>query len=134
MSTQAEFDALMARIAAANIAYHQEDAPVLSDAEYDALRRQAEAMRTAHPALLAEAPALEAVGAKPAAGFRAVTHAVPMLSLNNVFSAEDFADFVASVRRFLKLDETPLRFVAEPKIDGLSVSLTYEARRFVRAS
>jgi DNA ligase (NAD+) len=134
MSTQAEFDALMARIAAANIAYHQEDAPVLSDAEYDALRRQAEAMRTAHPALLAEAPALEAVGAKPAAGFRAVTHAVPMLSLNNVFSAEDFADFVASVRRFLKLDETPLRFVAEPKIDGLSVSLTYEARRFVRAA
>ncbi len=88
----------------------------------------------AHPELAAAAAPLAQVGARPAAGFRTVTHAVPMLSLNNVFAPEDFADFLASIRRFLKLPEAPLTFVAEPKIDGLSISLTYEGRKFVRAA
>jgi DNA ligase (NAD+) len=129
---KARFDDLMARIAEANLAYHGSDAPVMSDAEFDALRREAEGLLKAH--LEWDARALAEIGAKPASGFAKVRHAVPMLSLDNVFAAEEFADFCARIRRFLGLDETKLEFVAEPKIDGLSISLTYEGRRFVRAA
>jgi len=134
MDHHAAFAALMERIEAANRAYHQTDTPEITDADYDALRAEAAALLAAHPELAAAAAPLAQVGARPAAGFRTVTHAVPMLSLNNVFAPEDFADFLASVRRFLKLPEAPLTFVAEPKIDGLSISLTYEGRKFVRAA
>jgi DNA ligase (NAD+) len=128
------FDALMAKIAEANTAYHTKDAPVITDAEYDALRREADALLAEHPEFGDAAQVLEAVGAEAAAGFKKVRHSVPMLSLDNVFGAEDFADFCAKIRRFLGLDATPLHFVAEPKIDGLSISLTYEDRKFVRAA
>ena len=128
------FDALMAKIAEANTAYHTKDAPVITDAEYDALRREADALLAEHPEFGDAAQVLEAVGAEPAAGFKKVRHSVPMLSLDNVFGAEDFADFCAKIRRFLGLDATPLHFVAEPKIDGLSISLTYEDRKFIRAA
>ncbi len=128
------FDDIMARIAAANFAYHGDDRPVMTDAEYDALRREAEALLAQHPEYRDAGEALADVGAKPAAGFKKVLHAVPMLSLDNAFGPEEFADFCARIRRFLGLDATELDFVAEPKIDGLSISLTYEDGHFVRAA
>jgi len=128
------FDALMAKIAGANTAYHTKDAPVITDAEYDALRREADALLEQHPEFGNAAEVLEEVGAAPAAGFRKIRHSVPMLSLDNAFAPEDFLDFCGKIRRFLGLDATPLEFVAEPKIDGLSISLTYEDRKFLRAA
>ena len=125
---------LLARIAAADAAYHERDAPEITDAEYDELRREAEAILTAHPELREQAGALAQVGARPASGFAKVRHRTPMLSLDNVFSAGEFEEFCAKIRRFLGLDAAALEFVAEPKIDGLSISLTYENRRFVRAA
>jgi DNA ligase (NAD+) len=134
MTARTRFDALLARLAAADAAYHAHDAPLMTDAEYDALRREAEALRAAHPELAGPAEALATVGAPAAAGFKKIVHAVPMLSLDNVFAPEEFAEFCARIRRFLGLDDTPLEFVAEPKIDGLSISMTYEDQRFVRAA
>jgi DNA ligase (NAD+) len=131
---KADFNKLMAKIAEANTAYHTKDAPVITDAEYDALRREADALLAEHPELGDVAKVLEAVGAEPAAGFKKLRHSVPMLSLDNAFGPEDFADFCAKIRRFLGLDATPLHFVAEPKIDGLSISLTYESQKFIRAA
>jgi DNA ligase (NAD+) len=128
------FDALMAKIAAANTAYHTKDAPVITDAQYDALRREANALLAGHPQFGDAAEALAEVGAAPAAGFKKVRHAVPMLSLDNGFGPEDFVDFCAKIRRFLGLDAAELAFVAEPKIDGLSISLTYQDRKFIRAA
>ncbi len=131
---KSRFTDLMARIAAANAAYHTQDAPIMTDADYDALRREADALLAEHPEYGDTAEALEEVGAKPAAGFKKILHAVPMLSLDNAFNPQEFTDFCAKIRRFLGLDATPLEFVAEPKIDGLSISLTYEAQKFVRAA
>jgi DNA ligase (NAD+) len=133
-NAKTQFTALMARIADANTAYHTKDAPVLTDAEYDALRREADDLLAAHPELGDAAKTLEEVGAKPAPGFKKILHAVPMLSLDNVFAPEEFTEFCARIRRFLGLDASALEFVAEPKIDGLSISLTYESRKFVRAA
>jgi DNA ligase (NAD+) len=128
-----EHAALLVEIAAHDTRYHQEDAPTISDAEYDALRRRQEALEAAFPALRANAP--QNVGAAPAAKFTKVTHRVPMLSLGNVFSEGEAAEFVARIRRFLDWPaETPLALTAEPKIDGLSLSLRYEARRLVTAA
>ena len=134
MTAKTRFDELLARLAAADAAYHTQDAPLMTDAEYDALRREAEALRAAHPELARQAEALAKVGAPVAAGFKKVVHATPMLSLDNVFAAEEFAEFCARIRRFLGLDGAPLEFVAEPKIDGLSISMTYEDRKLVRAA
>ena len=128
------FNALMAAIAKANTAYYTKDAPIMTDAEYDALRAEATALLGRHPEFGETGEALAKVGAKPAAGFRKLPHAVPMLSLDNGFSTEDFADFCARIRRFLGLDAASLEFVAEPKIDGLSVSITYEGRKFLHAA
>jgi DNA ligase (NAD+) len=125
---------LLARIAEANTAYHAKDAPVMTDAEYDALRREADELLSTHPELGEASEVLKEVGAKPAPGFKKILHAVPMLSLDNVFAPEEFTEFCARIRRFLGLDSAPLEFVAEPKIDGLSISLTYEAKKFVRAA
>jgi DNA ligase (NAD+) len=133
MSEEAKLRALLARIEAANAAYHERDAPEISDAEYDALRREAEEILAAHPELRGEAETLQQVGARPAAGFRKIRHRTPMLSLDNVFSAEEFAEFWRGKKRFLGAGG-PWEFVAEPKIDGLSISLTYEARQLVRAA
>jgi len=126
------FDQLMASIAAADLAYHQQDAPLMDDAAYDALRREAAEILAAHPEY-GEGD-LQQVGAKPASGFKKIIHAVPMLSLDNVFAPDEFEEFCARIRRFLGLDDAPLVFVAEPKIDGLSISLTYEGQKFVRAA
>ena len=132
--TRKHFNQLMARIAEANTAYHTKNAPEMTDAEYDALRREADDLLAAHPEFGDAAKTLEEIGAKPAPGFKKIIHAVPMLSLDNVFAPEEFADFCARIRRFLGLDATPLQFVAEPKIDGLSISLTYEDRKFTSAA
>jgi DNA ligase (NAD+) len=128
------FDAIMARITEANTAYHTKDAPVITDAAYDALRREADEILAAHPEYGEAAEALAEIGAAPASGFKKIRHKVPMLSLDNAFRQEEFAEFCARIRRFLGLDATSLHFVAEPKIDGLSISLTYADRKFVRAA
>ncbi|SMF71400.1 DNA ligase (NAD+) [Tistlia consotensis] len=115
--------------------YYQNDAPEISDADYDALRRRNEALEARFPDLKRADSPSERVGAEAAAGFRKVRHRVPMLSLGNAFDEADVRDFVARVRRFLSLgEEAPLAFVAEPKIDGLSISLRYEKGLFVQGA
>jgi DNA ligase (NAD+) len=122
---RAELEWLAAEIARHDLAYHQQDAPEISDAEYDALKRRNEEIEQAFPELaLPESPS-KRVGAAPSSQFAAVTHGVPMLSLDNAFANEEVADFVARIKRFLKLDE-PVWFMAEPKIDGLSSNIRYE--------
>ncbi len=131
----AELAALAPRIAEANAAYHVHDAPIMTDAEYDALFRRNAAIEARFPELIRDDSPSKRVGDAPAAGFAKARHGTPMLSLDNAFDAADFAEFTARIRRFLNLPaEEPLRFVAEPKIDGLSVNLTYEAGRFVRGA
>lgn len=133
MTDKAEFDALLARIAAANAAYHERDAPEITDAAYDLLRREAEAILSRHPTWR-DAGVLTEIGGKPSTGFKKIRHRVPMLSLDNVFNDIEFMEFADRIRRFLGLPEAALEFVAEPKIDGLSISLTYENRLFSRAA
>jgi DNA ligase (NAD+) len=128
---KSRLEELLARIAAANAAYYERDAPEITDAEYDALRREAEAILARHPEWREAGAPLAGVGGRPASGFRKIIHRTPMLSLDNVLSQEEFAEFLARIRRFLGLKDEALDFVAEPKIDGLSISLTYEGRRFV---
>ncbi|MEL6583134.1 MAG: NAD-dependent DNA ligase LigA [Pseudomonadota bacterium] len=124
---------LRAALAAADIAYHQNDAPELSDAAYDALKREARALEEAYPALLTADSPTQTVGAAPAQGFSKVNHSVAMLSLGNAFSDEDVTEFEARVARFLGV-EPPIAFTVEPKIDGLSLSLRYEQGVLVQAA
>jgi DNA ligase (NAD+) len=128
--------ALAEAIGNADVAYHQNDAPIMTDAEYDALRRRNTAIEARFPALKrGDSPSDAPPGAEPAAGFAKSRHFTPMLSLDNAFAPDDFTEFSKSIRRFLKLPEDEvLRFVAEPKIDGLSVNLLYEDGRFVRGA
>lgn len=134
-AARSELAALAARIAEADRAYHGRDAPVIDDAAYDALRRRNAAIEARFPALIRDDSPSARVGAAPEGAFGRVRHAVPMLSLDNVFDAADFAAFAQRARRFLGLDaENALRMVGEPKIDGLSISLTYEDGRFVRGA
>ncbi len=115
--------------------YYQQDAPVIPDAEYDALRRRYEALEKTFPELVTEQSLTKKIGARPSEKFAKVRHAVPMLSLGNVFSDGDVVDFLTRVRRFLGLPETAeIRCTAEPKIDGLSCSLRYERGRLVQAA
>ncbi len=115
--------------------YYTHDEPEISDAAYDKLRQELEALERDYPELVnAESPT-QTVGATPARGFKKVKHAVPMLSLSNVFSAEDVNDFYDRIRRFLGLvEDEPVEIAAEPKIDGLSCSLRYEGRKLVLAA
>ncbi|ACB94356.1 NAD-dependent DNA ligase LigA [Beijerinckia indica] len=115
--------------------YYQEDAPRVSDAEYDALRRRYEALETAFPELVSAESLTKKIGAAPAEKFAKIIHKVPMLSLANIFSDEEVGEFVARVRRFLGLGaDAPLAISAEPKIDGLSCSLRYEGGYLVQAA
>ncbi|MCB1839057.1 MAG: NAD-dependent DNA ligase LigA [Alphaproteobacteria bacterium] len=116
-------------------AYYTHDAPEISDAEYDALRKELEELETAHPNLITPDSPTQTVGAAPSSGFKKVRHAVPMLSLSNVFSEEEVEGFLDKIRRFLGLPESePIEIVAEPKIDGLSCSLRYEHGKLVQAA
>lgn len=115
--------------------YYQKDAPEISDAAYDALRQRNQAIERRFPELIREDSPSRRVGAAPAQGFAKVSHLKPMLSLGNAFSAEDVAEFIGSVRRFLKLPaDTAVALTAEPKIDGLSANLRYEDGVFVQGA
>lgn len=128
----AELARLAGEIAGHDKRYHQEDAPTVSDADYDALRRRNDAIEVRFPDLVREDSPSGRVGAAPVEKFDKVTHAVPMLSLSNVFNDEDVQEFCERVRRFLKLPEDePLDISAEPKIDGLSASLRYENGKLI---
>jgi DNA ligase (NAD+) len=132
---KAELKRLAAEIGAHDQRYYQEDAPTVSDAEYDALRRRYQAIEARFPDLrTAESLSLK-VGAAPSGRFAKVRHAVPMLSLDNAFGDDDVVDFVERIRRFLRLPaDEPIAFTAEPKIDGLSMSLRYEDGALVKAA
>ncbi|MBC6402529.1 MAG: NAD-dependent DNA ligase LigA [Hyphomonadaceae bacterium] len=118
---------LSQEIRAADAQYYQDDNPVLTDAEYDALRKELNALEAAYPHLVESNSPSRSTGLKPSGRFGKVTHSVPMLSLDNTFADADVKDFVARVKRFLNLpDETGLAFTAEPKIDGLSASIRYQ--------
>ncbi|NBZ87517.1 NAD-dependent DNA ligase LigA [Stagnihabitans tardus] len=127
-----ELALLAERLARANQAYHGADAPEISDAAYDALKARNAAIEARFPHLKRADSPSEQVGSTPSSGFGKVTHAVPMLSLENGFSAQDLTDFTDRVEKFLGAPAG--LFTAEPKIDGLSLSLRYEAGRLVRAA
>jgi len=126
---------LAAEIARNDALYHSKDAPEISDADYDALKRRNDAIEARFPELIRADSPSRRVGAAPSETFAPVVHARPMLSLDNTFSQEDVADFVASVYRFLgRLPDNSIAFTAEPKIDGLSMSIRYENGRMVSAA
>jgi DNA ligase (NAD+) len=132
---KAEHKRLAAEIAGHDRRYYQEDAPTVSDAEYDALRQRYNAIEARFPQLRSLDSLSQRVGAAPSARFAKVRHAVPMLSLDNAFADEDVVDFVGRIRRFLRLpDDEVVAFSAEPKIDGLSMSLRYEDGELVTAA
>ncbi|WP_374755567.1 NAD-dependent DNA ligase LigA [Aureimonas sp. AU20] len=131
----AELERLSLEIAEHNRRYHEDDAPTVTDAEFDALRRRNEAIEARFPDLVRADTPSRKVGSAPSAKFAKIRHAVPMLSLDNAFADEDVADFARRVRRFLGLSEdAKLAITAEPKIDGLSLSLRYEKGRLVSAA
>ena len=126
---------LASELARHDALYHGKDAPEISDADYDALKRRNGEIEARFPDLVRPDSPSGKVGAAPSGLFQQVTHARPMLSLDNVFSDEDVSDFIASVYRFLgRLPDDSIAFTAEPKIDGLSMSLRYEKRKLVTAA
>ncbi|MEM1152253.1 MAG: NAD-dependent DNA ligase LigA, partial [Pseudomonadota bacterium] len=130
-----ELSALAAKLADANLAYHREDAPNLSDAEYDALKARNAALEAAFPDLKRADSPSEQVGAPINEAFGKVTHAVRMMSLANAFDDADVAEFDARTRKYLGLsDDAPVAYTAEPKIDGLSLALRYEKGTLVQAA
>jgi DNA ligase (NAD+) len=130
-----ELARLAAEIAHHDALYYRQDEPEISDAEYDALRARNDAIEARFPHLVRDdSPSLK-VGAAPVEAFGKVVHRVPMLSLGNVFDEEGVRDFLDRVRRFLGLDSTEgLAFTAEPKIDGLSITLRYEQGRLIQGA
>jgi DNA ligase (NAD+) len=135
---RAELARLAAEIAHHDRLYHASDAPEISDAEYDELRKRNTAIEARFPELIRADSPSRRVGAMPAAGFAKVTHSVPMLSLENAFAEEDVREFFAGVRNFFrrpedvaKVAEDAIEIMAEPKIDGLSAALRYEGGRLV---
>lgn len=135
LTAAAELKALAEEIARHDRAYHAEAAPLVSDAEYDALVRRNAAIEALFPDLVRADSPSRRVGAAPSEGFRKLRHAVPMLSLDNAFADDDVREFVGRVRRFLGLlPDQPVELVAEPKIDGLSINLRYEQGRFVQGA
>jgi DNA ligase (NAD+) len=137
--TQANAMVELARLAdalgQANAAYHRDDAPLINDAAYDALKQRNAAIEARFPDLKRADSPSDQVGAVVADGFGKVPHAVRMLSLGNAFSDEDVTDFDERLRKYLGLSaDQPLRYTAEPKIDGLSLSLRYEDGTLVQAA
>ena len=132
-AARAELERLAQLLAEANMAYYGADAPQMSDAEYDALKRRNAAIEARFPALKRDDSPSEQVGAEPSEGFGKITHAVPMLSLGNAFDDGDITEFDESIRRYLG-HSGALRYTAEPKIDGLSLSLRYEGGRLISAA
>lgn len=130
---RAELERLAGLLGAANKAYHTLDAPEISDADYDALKRRNSEIEARFPALKRIDSPSDQVGSTPAEGFSKVAHAVRMLSLGNAFEDAEITDFDERVRRYLGQDE-PVSYTAEPKIDGLSLSLRYEMGRLVTAA
>ncbi len=130
---RAELERLAAEIAYHDRAYHERDTPEISDADYDILRRRNDSIEARFPDFVRSDSPSRRVGGAPDSGFAKLRHRVPMLSLDNAFDASDFEDFVARARRFLG-STTTLEFVAEPKIDGLSINLTYERGRFTHGA
>ena len=131
----AELERLAREIAHHDRLYHERDAPEISDAEYDALRRRNAAIEARFPELIRSDSPSNRVAVAPETGFAKLRHRVPMLSLDNAMDATEFGDFVARARRFLgRAQDEPLALVAEPKIDGLSINLTYENGRFLRGA
>ncbi|MEX0279974.1 MAG: NAD-dependent DNA ligase LigA [Arenibacterium sp.] len=134
-SAKAELASLAVALGRANTAYHGDDAPEISDAEYDRLKRRNAEIEAAFPELKRDDSPSEQIGARAQSGFAKVTHDVRMLSLGNAFDDEDVLDFDTSIRKYLGLSgEDPLSYTAEPKIDGLSLSLRYEAGKLVQAA
>src|SRR5665213_2084112 len=116
----AELERLAGELAHHDRAYHERDNPEISDADYDALRRRDMAIETRFPNLVRADSPSRRVGGAPGTGFAKMRHRVPMLSLDNAFDAGDFSDFMARAHRFLG-STGRIEFVAEPKIDGLSI-------------
>src|SRR5689334_8680911 len=114
--------------------YYQDDVPSVTDAEYDALRARFNAIEKRFPEFVSAESPSQKVGAAPSGRFRKVRHALPMLSLDNAFAEGDVTDFVGRIERFLKLPDDKIDFSAEPKIDGLSMSLRYEDGGLVTAA
>jgi len=134
----AELAALAREIKEHDERYYQKDAPTVTDGEYDALRQRNEQIETRFPLSVRPDSPTHRVGAAPASGFQKIKHAKPMLSLGNVFDEAELQDFINGIRRFLKElsdnPDIPLELVAEPKIDGLSISLRYEHGKLVQAA
>lgn len=134
-AARAEHRLLAAEIAEADRAYFQDDAPIMDDAVYDAKRRRLNELEGAFPELKGAEALSDKVGARPSGKFAKIRHRVPMLSLDNAFADEDIIGFAERVRRFLgRKDDQPIAFTAEPKIDGLSLSLRYEKGELVSAA
>ncbi|MBO0711203.1 MAG: NAD-dependent DNA ligase LigA [Acetobacteraceae bacterium] len=130
-----ELARLAQEIAEHDRAYHERDAPTISDADYDRLRQRNAGIEARFPSLVRPDSPSRRVGAAPATGFAKLRHRVPMFSLDNAFDEADFRDFLGRARRFLGLAaETELALVGEPKIDGLSINLTYEKGRFIHGA
>lgn len=135
LEASSELAFLAAELARHDALYHGKDAPEISDAEYDALKRRNDAIEAAFPALVRADSPSKKVGFTPLPTFAPIVHARPMLSLDNTFSEEDVRDFVSSVYRFLgHLPDDSIAFTAEPKIDGLSMSIRYENGRLKTAA
>ena len=132
LDAKKEIKSLSMEIRIADAQYYGDDNPVLTDGEYDALRKRLIALETAFPALIMKDSPTQTVGTKTSSKFGKIKHSVPMLSLDNAFNDEDVTEFVARIKRFLNLaEDTLMAFTAEPKIDGLSAALRYEKGRLV---
>src|SRR5438094_8594327 len=114
--------------------YYQDDAPSVTDAEYDALRQRFNAIEKRFPEFVSSESPSQKVGTAPSGRFKKVRHSLPMLSLDNAFAEQDVIDFAGRITRFLKLSDDKIDFSAEPKIDGLSMSLRYEGGDLVTAA
>lgn len=132
VEVQARCEVLRELLHAHNHAYHTLDAPTISDSEYDRLFQELLSLESRHPTLKTDDSPTQRIGAPPLKGFKQVQHERPMLSLDNAFNAQDISEFDKRVSERLQVEE--VMYCAEPKIDGVAISLLYEQGRFVRAA